>query len=53
MAADPQYQVDAVNAEQPVGAPIDGARLQTMIEELAKAATPDIVAAYRRLGTAK
>jgi hypothetical protein len=53
MAADPDYQADAVNAEQPVGSPIDGARLQIMIEELAKAATPDIVAAYRRLGTAK
>jgi Tripartite tricarboxylate transporter family receptor len=53
MAADPEYQADAVKAEQPVGAPIDGARLLAMIHELAKAATPDIVAAYRRLGAAK
>jgi len=49
MAADPVYQADALKAEQPVGAPIDGARLQAMIGELAKAATPDIVAAYRAL----
>jgi hypothetical protein len=36
-----------------VGSPIDGAQLQAMIQELAKAATPDIVAAYRQLGAAK
>jgi len=53
MAADPDFQADAIKAEQPVGAPIDGARLQAMIQELARAATPDIVAAYRRLGSAK
>jgi tripartite-type tricarboxylate transporter receptor subunit TctC len=53
MAADPEFQADAVKAEQPVGAPIDGARLQAMIQELARAATPDIVAAYRRLASAK
>jgi tripartite-type tricarboxylate transporter receptor subunit TctC len=53
MAADPAYQAEAVKAEQPVGSPIDGAQLQAMIQELAKAATPDIVAAYRQLGAAK
>jgi hypothetical protein len=53
MAADPDYQAEAEQAEQPVGSPIDGARLQAMIDELAKAATPDIVAAYRQLGTVK
>jgi hypothetical protein len=53
MAADPDYQADAVKAEQPVGSPIDGAQLQAMIQQLAKAATPDIVAAYRRLETAR
>jgi hypothetical protein len=53
MAADPAYQADALKAEQPVGAPIDGARLQAMVGELAKAATPDIVAAYRALAAAK
>ena len=53
MAADPDYRADAIKAGQPVGAPIDGARLQAMIRELAAASTPDIVAAYRRLGAAK
>jgi hypothetical protein len=53
MAADPDYQADAIKAEQPVGSPIDGARLQTKVQELAQAATPDIVAAYRELGAAK
>jgi hypothetical protein len=53
MAANPDYQADAIKAEQPVGSPIDGAQLQVMIQQLAKAATPDIVAAYRRLETAR
>jgi Tripartite tricarboxylate transporter family receptor len=49
MAADSDYQAEAIKAEQPVGAPIDGAKLAGMIAELAKAATPDMVAAYRAL----
>ncbi len=53
MAADPAYQSDARKADQPVGEPIAGARLQAMVDELAKDATPDIVAAYRKLETAK
>lgn len=53
MAADPAYQSDARKADQPVGDPIGGARLQGMVDELAKDATPDIVAAYRKLETAK
>lgn len=53
MAADPAYQSDARKADQPVGEPIDGARLQAMVDELAKDATPDIVAAYRKLKSAK
>jgi len=53
MAADPDYQAEATQAGEPVGSPIDGAQLQVMIGELAKAATPDIGAAYRRLGSAK
>jgi hypothetical protein len=53
MAADPDYQAEAVNAGEPVGSPIGGAKLQAMIQELARAATPDIVAAYRALGAAK
>ena len=53
MAADPDYQAEALKAEQPVGAPIGGAELARMVAELASAATPDMVAAYRALGTAK
>jgi tripartite-type tricarboxylate transporter receptor subunit TctC len=53
MAADPQYQADALKAEQPVGSPITGTKLVSMIQELAKASTPDIVAAYRSLASAK
>jgi hypothetical protein len=53
MAADPAFQADAVRAGEPVGAPIGGDALQAMVADLAKAATPDIVAAYRQLGSAK
>jgi len=53
MAADPDYQAEAAKAEQPVGAPIDGTQLAAMIQELASAAAPDIVAAYRRLAATK
>jgi tripartite-type tricarboxylate transporter receptor subunit TctC len=53
MAADPDYQAEAVKVDQPVGSPIDGTQLQSMVDELAKAVTPDIVAAYRQLGTVK
>jgi Tripartite tricarboxylate transporter family receptor len=53
MAADPAFQADAVKAGEPVGAPIGGDALAAMVADLAKAATPDIVAAYRQLGSAK
>jgi tripartite-type tricarboxylate transporter receptor subunit TctC len=53
MAADPDYQSDARKAEQAVGEPIGGAQLSAMVEELAKSATPDIVAAYRQLTSTK
>jgi tripartite-type tricarboxylate transporter receptor subunit TctC len=53
MTADPAYQSDARKSDQPVGEPIAGARLQAMVDELAKDATPDIVAAYRKLESAK
>jgi tripartite-type tricarboxylate transporter receptor subunit TctC len=53
MAADPDFRAEAVRTDQPVGSPIGGAELQTMVDELEKAATPDIVAAYRRLESTK
>jgi hypothetical protein len=53
MCADKDYRADAQKVDQPVGAPIDGERLTTMMHELAAAATPEIVAAYKRLSGAK
>jgi Tripartite tricarboxylate transporter family receptor len=53
MVADKDYQADALKADLPVGAPLDGAQLTAMINDLAGSATPDTIAAYRRLGAAK
>jgi hypothetical protein len=53
MCSDKEYQADAVKVGQPIGEPLDGTRLTAMIDELVIAATPDIVAAYKRLGAAK
>jgi len=53
MVADKDYRADAVKADLPVGAPLDGAQLAAMINELAASATPEIIAAYRRLGASK
>jgi tripartite-type tricarboxylate transporter receptor subunit TctC len=53
MVADKDYRTDAVKADLPVGAPLAGAQLAAMINELAASATPEIVAAYRRLSAAK
>jgi tripartite-type tricarboxylate transporter receptor subunit TctC len=53
MVADKDYRADAEKADLPVGAPLDGAQLTAMINELAASATPDIIAAYRRLAAAK
>jgi very-short-patch-repair endonuclease len=49
MCQDRDYQADAAKLELPVGAPLSGAQLKVLINELAAAATPDVVAAYRRL----
>jgi hypothetical protein len=53
MVADKDYQAEAVKADLPVGAPLDGIQLAAMINELAASATPEIIAAYRRLGASK
>jgi tripartite-type tricarboxylate transporter receptor subunit TctC len=50
MCADKDYQAEAIRTDLPVGKPLDGAQLARMINELAVAATPEIVAAYKRLG---
>jgi len=53
MTADKDYQADGAKADLPVGAPIEGAELAAMIDAIAASATPEIVAAYRRLASAK
>jgi hypothetical protein len=53
MVADKDYQADALKADLPVGAPLDGAALAAMINDLSGSATPDTIAAYRRLAGAK
>jgi hypothetical protein len=53
MARDTDYQAEAEKIAQPVRVPISGAELEVLIKELAQAATPEVVAAYRRLGTAR
>jgi tripartite-type tricarboxylate transporter receptor subunit TctC len=53
MVADKDYQADAAKADLPVGAPLDGAQLAVMINDLAASATPETIAAYRRLGASK
>ncbi len=50
MCADKDYQDEARRVDLPVGAPIEGAQLATMMNELKASATPEIVAAYKRLG---
>jgi len=53
MAHDKEYQADAAKADQPVGAPISGVLLATVINELAAVGTTDAVAAYKRLRAAR
>jgi ABC-type amino acid transport substrate-binding protein len=53
MCNDGDYRVEAARIDQPIGAPLEGGLLETMMKELAAGVTPDIVAAYRRLGAGK
>jgi Tripartite tricarboxylate transporter family receptor len=53
MAADKDYQAEAIKVDQPVGAAIGGAQLAAMIDEIASAGTADSIAAYKRLRAAK
>ena len=53
MVADTDYRADALKADLPIGAPIAGAELAAMIGEIATSATPEVIAAYRRLTAAK
>ena len=49
MAHDPDFQADALAISEPVGYPIDGARLAKLVAESVAAATPEVVEAYQRL----
>ncbi|MPZ38635.1 MAG: hypothetical protein GEU95_11295 [Rhizobiales bacterium] len=53
MCDDKDYRAEAARINQPIGGPLEGGQLETMIKDLAAGATPDIVAAYRRLGAGK
>jgi tripartite-type tricarboxylate transporter receptor subunit TctC len=53
MCNDADYRAEAARIEQPIGAPLEGDVLETMMKELAGSVTPDVVAAYRRLGSGK
>ena len=53
MAQDKDYQADALKVELPVGHPIDGAQLATMMRNLASATTPAVIAEFTRLSAAK
>jgi hypothetical protein len=53
MCADREFQLEATKFDLPTGAPLDGARLKVMIDELAAVATPDVIAAYKRFGGAR
>lgn len=53
MSDDAEYRAEAARIDQPIGAPLDGALLQTMISDLAAGVTPGIVAGYRRLTSGK
>jgi hypothetical protein len=49
MAQDKDYQADAQKVELPVGNPIEGAQIATMIAALAAATTPEVIAEFMRL----
>src|SRR5438105_7159473 len=52
MCRNSDYRTEAVRLDQPIGAPLDGHQLTAMIKDLATAATPDIIEAYKLLGPA-
>jgi tripartite-type tricarboxylate transporter receptor subunit TctC len=52
MCHDPDYRAEAQRVDLPVGAPLSGAQVATMMNELRASATPEVVAGYKRLGAA-
>ena len=51
MARDPEFGADAEKLGEPHGDPIDGARIRQILSETIKAATPEILATYRKLSS--
>jgi len=50
MCNDAEYRAEAQRVDLPVGMPLSGARVATMMNELKASATPEVVAGYKRLG---
>jgi hypothetical protein len=50
MCNDADYQAEAQRVDLPVGAPLSGEQVASMMIELKASATPDVVAGYKRLG---
>jgi hypothetical protein len=53
MTGDQDFRAEAARIDQPIGAPLEGGTLETMMKELAAGVTPDTIAAYRRLASGK
>ena len=53
MSVDPDYKAEAVKLGQPATEAIRGDRLALMMAQLAGAATPEIVTAYKRLSSGR
>lgn len=51
MCRDKEYQADALKVDLPVGNPLSGAQLQTMMKDLVATASPAVIERYKRLGT--
>jgi len=51
MCRDKDYHADARKTDLPIGNPVGGADLQTMMKDLVVLSTPDIIERYKRLGT--
>ena len=51
MAKDPDFAADAEKVGEPWGAPISGERIRAVLQETVAAATPDILAAFRKLSS--
>jgi tripartite-type tricarboxylate transporter receptor subunit TctC len=50
MCNDPEYRAEVERVDLPVGAPLSGAEVATMMNALKTSATPEVVAGYKRLG---